>query len=59
MKQAQEDVRWAHRHKELLDRERELMKNVDGWVVGQRRYYTTWEDKPDVDAFDTKRMGPW
>jgi hypothetical protein len=57
--QAQEEVRWQRRQKELLDSERELMKNVPGWVVGQRRYYTSWEDRPNADVFDKRKIGNW
>ncbi len=45
VEQAREDVRWSRRQAELLDGERKLMANVPGWVVGQRRYFTQWEDK--------------
>jgi len=57
--QAQEEVRWQRRQKELLDTERELMKSVPGWVVGQRRYYTSWEDRPNADLFDKRKIGNW
>ncbi len=57
--QAQEDVRWLRRQKEILDGERALMAKVPGWVVGQRRFFTSWEDKPDVDSLDRRKTGPW
>jgi hypothetical protein len=59
--QAREDVRWQSRHKELLDQERALMGSVPGWVVGQRRYFTTWEERPQVDGSPSKsgKPGPW
>lgn len=57
--QAQENVRWERRQKEYLDRERELMKDVPGWVVGQRRYFTQFEEKPDADVLDKRKIGPW
>ncbi len=47
VEQAREDVAWERRQKELLDGERALMKDVKGWVVGRRRYFTQWEDKPN------------
>lgn len=28
-------------------------------VVGQRRFFTTWEDRPDTDALDKRKVGPW
>lgn len=59
VEQARENVRWERRQAEMLDNERELMKNVPGWVVGQRRYYTQWEDRPDVDVLDRRKAGPW
>ncbi len=59
VKQAQEDVRWSRRQAELLDAERDLMKDVPGWVVGQRRYFTSWEDRPDIDSLDRRKPGPW
>lgn len=59
VKQAQEEARWLRRQKELLDGERELMRHVPGWVVGQRRYFTTWEDRPNVDVLDKRKAGPW
>jgi hypothetical protein len=59
VKQAQEEVRWLRRQKELLDGERELMRHVPGWVVGQRRYFTSWEDRPNVDVLDKRKAGPW
>ncbi len=57
--QAQENVRWERRQKEYLDKERELMSKVDGWVVGKRRYFTQFEDKPDVDLLDKRKLGAW
>lgn len=57
--QAQENVRWERREKEYLDNEREAMKKVDGWQVGKKRFYTQFEDKPDIDALDTRKLGPW
>ncbi len=50
---------WHRRQKEILDNERRLMANVPGWVVGQRRFYTQWEDRPDKDQLDPRKMGPW
>ena len=57
--QAKEDVRWLRREKEYLDNERQLMAGVPGWVVGKRRYFTQWEDKPDRDVLDLRKAGPW
>lgn len=57
--QAQEDVRWARREKEILDNERALMANVPGWVVNKRRYATQFEEKPDRDAVDPRRASVW
>jgi hypothetical protein len=59
VQQAREDVSWERKQKECLDGERKLMENVHGWVVGGRRYFTQWEDKPDKDALDQRRIGPW
>lgn len=59
VEQARENVRWIRRQKELLDGERELMKDVPGWVVGQRRFYTQWEEKPGIDHLDQRKPGPW
>lgn len=59
VEQAREDVSWERKQKECLDGERKLMENVHGWVVGGRRYFTQWEDKPDKDALDQRRIGPW
>jgi hypothetical protein len=59
VEQAREDVAWERRQKEILDKERSLMASVSGWVVGQRRYLTQWEDKPDKDQLDTRKPGPW
>ena len=59
VEQAREDVAWERRQKESLDKERSLMASVSGWVVGQRRYLTQWEDKPDKDQLDTRKPGPW
>ncbi len=58
MEQAKEDVAWERRQKECLDGERDLMKGVKGWVVGARRYYTQWEDKPDKDVLDPRVRQP-
>ena len=57
--QAKEDVRWLRREKEYLDNERQLMADVPGWVVGKRRYFTQWEDKPDREVLDTRKPGPF
>jgi len=54
--QAQENVKWQRKQKEFLDKERELMSDVDGWVVGRRRFFTQWEDKPDIDRATTSRQ---
>jgi hypothetical protein len=54
VEQAREDVQWERRQKECLDGERDLMKGVKGWVVGSRRYFTQWEDKPDKDVLDPR-----
>ncbi len=59
VEQAREDVAWERRQKEILDKERSLMASVSGWVVGQRRYLTQWEDKPDKDQLDVRKPGPW
>ena len=59
VEQAREDAAWARRQKEILDNERALMADVPGWVVGRRRYHTQWEDKPDKDAVDPRKLGPW
>jgi hypothetical protein len=59
VEQARENVAWEARQKALLDQERTLMKNVPGWVVGQRRYFTQWESKPDIDALHPGKPGPW
>jgi len=59
VEQAKEEVRWQRRQAELLDGERALMKHVPGWVVGQRRYFTTWEDRPNLDAIDPRKPGVW
>jgi hypothetical protein len=57
--QAAENVRWQRRQKELLDGERTLMQGTEGWVVGKRRYLTQWDDRPDVDVLDKRKLGPW
>ena len=54
VEQAREDVQWERRQKECLDGERDLMKGVKGWVVGSRRFFTQWEDKPDKDVLDPR-----
>jgi hypothetical protein len=54
VEQAREDVQWERRQKECLDGERDLMQHVKGWVVGGRRYFTQWEDKPDKDVLDQR-----
>ena len=54
--QAKENVRWDRREKEYLDNERALMGGVEGWVVGKLRYATQWEDKPDRDLLDTRKL---
>jgi len=61
VEQAREDAAWERRQKEILDRERALMHAAPGgaWVVGQRRYLTQWEDKPDKDQLDVRKPGPW
>ena len=56
MAQAKENVRWERREKEYLDNERELMAGNEGWVVGKRRYMTQWEDKPDRDLLDMRKL---
>jgi GRIM-19 protein len=56
--QAQENARWLRRQKEYLDNERALMGNEPGWVVGKRRYITTFDDKPDIDVLDSRKVGP-
>lgn len=57
--QAQENVRWLQREKEFLDAERKLMAGHADWVVGKRRYYTQFEDRPDTDALDSRKIGAW
>ena len=59
VEQAREDAAWSRRQAELLDNERALMAGVGGWVVGRRRYFTQWEDKPDKDQLDQRKPGPW
>jgi len=59
VEQAREDVSWERKQKECLDGERKLMSGVDGWVTGKRRYFTQWEDRPDKDTLDQRRIGPW
>ena len=57
VEQAREDVQWERRQKECLDNERDLMQHAKGWVVGGRRYFTQWEDKPDKDVLDQRVSG--
>lgn len=57
--QAREEVAWTARQKELLDNERRLMAGVPGWVTGRKRYFTQWEDRPDRDVLDKRKLGPW
>lgn len=57
--QAIEDAAWQRRQKEMVDAERELMKDTPGWVVQKSRYWTQAEEKPDVNALDVRRPGPW
>lgn len=59
VEQARENVQWERRQKELLDNERALMAHVPGWVVGGRRFFTQWEDRPDKDQLDPRKPGPW
>lgn len=59
VEQAKENVRWQRRQKEILANERTLMADVPGWVVNQRRFWTQWESRPDKDAVDPRKPGPW
>jgi hypothetical protein len=57
--QAKEDAAWLRKQKEFLDAERELMADKPGWVVNKRRYFTQWEDRPDMDVLDQRKIGAW
>ena len=60
MEQAREDARWERRQAEIRDNERRLMSaTTPGWVVGRRRFFTQWEDRPDKEALDARKIGPW
>lgn len=40
-------------------RERKLMAARPDWVVGKRRFFLQWEDRPDLDALDPRKIGPF
>ena len=50
-----------HKHTALLVycRERKLMASRPDWVVGKRRFFLQWEDRPDLDALDPRKIGPF
>jgi hypothetical protein len=35
------------------------MASRPDWVVGKRRFFLQWEDKPDIDCLDPRKLGPF
>ncbi|TDH66445.1 hypothetical protein CCR75_005777 [Bremia lactucae] len=44
--QAEADVEYLTQEKHMLDKEREVMKNVPGWVAGQSTYHSNRYQAP-------------
>lgn len=39
--------------------ERKLMAARPDWVIGKRRFFLQWEDKPDIDCLEPRKIGPF
>ena len=54
--QAIETASYQKRHKEMVDREREWMRDRPEWTVNQSHFYTQRQDRPSNDPMDPRTM---